>query len=147
MGNKRQQRATKGNTITPTQRAFIIARARGKSVADAAEEAGIDRTTPAAHWDMDVINAAIAELQMSWVTSPVDALTPLLPAALEQLGELIKGREFDAIQELFNRVWGKPVQRSELSGPGGEPIKIQQTSELTDEQLLAIASRGSEGTA
>lgn len=146
MGKKRQPSATKRNTLSPTQRAFVIARARGMSVADSAQEAGVDRTTPAAHWDMDMINAAIAELQMSWVVSPVDALKPLLPVALEQLGELIKGREFEAIQELFNRLWGKPVQRQELSGPGGEPIRVQQTSELTDDQLLAIASRGGNGT-
>lgn len=118
-----QQKLTKVNELTATQRAFVIARAQGKTVAQAAEVAGINRSTPAAKWDMDLINEAIAELQMSWVTSPVDALTPLLPVALQQLDELIKGRDFDAIQELFNRLWGKPVQRSELSGPGGAPLK------------------------
>jgi hypothetical protein len=142
-----QQKLTKVNELTATQRAFVIARAQGKTVAQAAEVAGINRSTPAAKWDMDLINEAIAELQMSWVSSPIEALAPLLPVALEQLGELIKGREFEAIQELFNRLWGKPVQRSELSGPGGEPIRVQQTSELTDDQLLAIASRGGDGTA
>ncbi len=127
MSKKRQRTATKRNGLSPTQRMFVIARARGKSVAESAEIAGIDRTTPAAHWDMEVINQCIADLQMSWVTSPIDALAPLLPLALEQLEELIKGREFEAIQELFIRVWGKPIQRSEITGKDGNALNINVT--------------------
>ena len=52
-----------------------------------------------------------------------------------------------AAMKLLGQFYGMWVDRTELSGPGGEPIRIQQTSELTDDELLAIASASRDGTA
>lgn len=119
-----KQNLTKLSMLTPTQRAFVIARAHGKTIIEAAEVAGINRNTPRL-WDADLINEAIAEIQQSWIANPNDAMQALLPLALQQLGELLKGRSFEAIQEVFNRAWGKAVQRQELSGPGGDVITVK----------------------
>lgn len=145
--SKSQQKSTKVSELTATQRAFVIARAHGKTIAQAAEDAGINRSTPAKLWDMDLINQAIAEIQQTWIANPNDALQALLPIALEKLKESLSGGRFEAVQEVLNRVWGKPVQRSELTGANGGPIEVHDAGSLTDDELLAIASRGSAGTA
>lgn len=46
-----------------------------------------------------------------------------------------------AAKDVMNRVTGLPVQRSEISGPGGGPITVR-AEELTDDELAAIAARG-----
>jgi hypothetical protein len=46
-----------------------------------------------------------------------------------------------AAKDVLNRIAGTPVQRSELSGPGGGPITVR-AEELTDDELAVIASRG-----
>jgi len=39
-------------------------------------------------------------------------------------------------------VWGRPVQRSEISGPEGRPIEFMREQEMTRRQLLQIAAEG-----
>lgn len=61
-----------------------------------------------------------------------------------------------AFQEAFDRVYGKPKQATELSGPGGDPIRTEgdalDPSKLNPEQLrtyltLVKAMRGDGGEA
>lgn len=122
--SKTEQNLAKLSMLTPTQRAFVIARAHGKTVIEAAEAAGINRNTPRL-WNSDLINQAIAEIQQTWIDNPRDAIEFLLPLALEKLGETLKDGRFEAIQEVLNRVWGKPVQRSELTGANSGPLVVR----------------------
>jgi hypothetical protein len=50
-----------------------------------------------------------------------------------------------AAKDVLNRIAGTPVQRSEVSGPGGGPITVR-AEDLTDDELAAIAVRGSKRT-
>ena len=50
-----------------------------------------------------------------------------------------------ANEYLINRIMGKPTERTELTGEDGGPIEVHNVGSLTDDQLLAIASRGGTG--
>lgn len=113
MSDETRQIATKCDMLTPSQRVFVLCRARGKTVAEASKEAGVSRTTPATHWDMEEINAAILEVQQRMIANPSDAFTPLLPKALGTLERALDHNSMDAAKEVFNRLWGKPLQRTE----------------------------------
>lgn len=57
-----------------------------------------------------------------------DAAWPLdrRRAAVQRLAEIVEGADFElalkAAEILFNRVYGKPTERKEVSGPEGGPI-------------------------
>jgi phage terminase small subunit len=58
----------------------------------------------------------------------------------------IKMRDQDKARDNISKYLGMLVERKELSGPNGGPIALSATArpaEMTDEQLLAIASAGS----
>jgi phage terminase small subunit len=58
----------------------------------------------------------------------------------------IKMRDQDAALANISKYLGMLVDRKELSGPGGGPIPLSATAmprDMSDEQLLALASAGS----
>ena len=110
MSDETRRNMTKLDTLTPSQRVFVMYRARGRSVAESAKEAGVARNTPASTWNMDLINAAILEIQQQMITSPIEAIGPLIPKAVAKLNAALDRGEEWAITETFDRGWGKPVQ-------------------------------------
>ena len=116
------QNITEYQALSPTERIFVLARARGKSVAKATEEAGIHRGTPAANWDMDRINGAIMAVQSVLFENQADAVAHLMPEAMAQLEKAVKAGDIAAIKEVFDRRWGKATQRNEHTGKNGEPL-------------------------
>lgn len=54
------------------------------------------------------------------------ALEKAMPSAevLEKLGDAIRKREGWAIQLYLAYHWGKPVEKHELSGADGDPIRV-----------------------
>jgi hypothetical protein len=45
--------------------------------------------------------------------------------AVQRLAALCRGRNaLPALQLYFNYMWGKPIERREVSGPGGDAIEI-----------------------
>lgn len=131
MSDETQQNSTKLNTLTPTQRVFVMSRARGKSVIAAAKEAGINRTTPAATWDMDLINAAILELQQAMFTDGAKAVEHIIPDAIENLASAVKRGDIQAIKEVLNRRYGMPKQQQDN--------RNWDMSGFSDEELARIA--------
>jgi hypothetical protein len=111
--------------LTPTQRVFVMSRARGRSVADSAKEAGVGRATPANHWDMDLINGAILELQQEMASSAAAAVAHLIPKSLAKLeAALDKGKEW-AVKETNDRAWGKPSQTNKNEQSGGVVVEVR----------------------
>jgi hypothetical protein len=57
------------------------------------------------------------------------AMSQLEPDALEGLAEIVRDRRHPqrekAIEYVINRNRGKPTERREISGPGGEPVEKQ----------------------
>lgn len=125
--DKSRQIMTLYEALTPTQRLFVMARAQGKTVRQAAKDAGVARTSPTTNWDMDAINAAILEVQERMIKDSAAALQHILPDAISQLETAVHNGDLNAIKEVFARIWGKPVDRKELSGPDGGAIPIQHT--------------------
>lgn len=143
MSDETQQNSTKLNMLSPTQRVFVAARARNKSVAESAREAGINRTTPAATWDMDLINAAILEMQQALFSDAAKAVFHLVPDAINCVGKEIKRGGpvgLAAAKEVFDRAWGKAVQRNELGGIGGGAIPLEMVDYRTGLPGLAPSS-------
>lgn len=68
--------------------------------------------------------------------------------AIRTLAEVCRGKKMSpaarvsAATALLDRGWGKPVQTSEISGPGGGPVGVASVplEALTDEQRHVIAS-------
>ena len=125
MSDESRQNMTKLDMLTPSQRIFVMLRARGRSVADSAKEAGVARNTPASIWDMDLINGAILEIQQQMISSPIEAIGPLIPAAIEGLADALAKKEEWAIKETFDRSWGKPTQRQEIAGDASKPVVVK----------------------
>jgi phage terminase small subunit len=124
MSDETQQNMAKLSMLTPTQRVFVMHRARGKSITVAAAAAGVNRNTPTSQWDADLIAAAILEVQQQMINSPVEAIGPLIPHAVERLNEaLTKGEEW-AVKETFDRAWGKAQQTTKTEQSGGLKIEI-----------------------
>lgn len=125
MSDESQPNETKCSMLTPSQRVFAMHRARGRSVAESAKEAGVARSTPAAHWDMDLINAAILEIQQQMIASPMEAIGPLVPAAVEELAKaLAEGKEW-AAREVFDRAWGKAAQTNKNEQIGEIIVRVK----------------------
>lgn len=116
MDNTLLQNITEYQDLTPTQRIFVLARARGKSVAFATKEAGINRASPAANWDTDKINAAILAVQTAIFNDQSAAVAHIVAPAIEELEKAVKTGDIVAIKEVFDRRWGKSTQRNEFSG-------------------------------
>ena len=49
-----------------------------------------------------------------------------LDAILEPIFSAAKSGDLMSARELFDRSWGKPKQTSEISGPDGGPLTIEQ---------------------
>ena len=122
-------------SLSPTERIFVLARARGKSVTDSTKEAGIHRSTPASNWDMDRINAAILAVQGVLFENQTDAVAHLVPEAIAQLEKAVKAGDIAAIKEVFDRRWGKATQRNEHTGKNGEPL-FQKVYEGIDPEAV-----------
>lgn len=45
-----------------------------------------------------------------------------------------------AVKEVMDRVDGRPKQQTELSGPNGGAIPLRDATDLTDDELAAIAA-------
>lgn len=124
MRDETHHNMTKLDMLTPSQRVFAMFRARGKSVAESAKEAGVARNTPASTWDMELINAAILEIQRQMISSPMEAVGALVPVAIEQLGKAAgQGKEW-AVREVFDRAWGKAAQTNKNEQIGEIVVRI-----------------------
>lgn len=132
MDDEARQVKTCFDTLTPTQRVFVMARARGLTVAKAATLAGVARNTPATNWDTDTINGAILEIQEQMVKDAAQALQHIVPAAVFGLEAAVHMGDLNAIKEVLNRVWGKPIERKEVSGPDGSAIPLTFIQTLND---------------
>jgi hypothetical protein len=110
-------------TLTPTQRVYVFARARGKSNTEAAEQAGVSRRTPL-NWDSDLINAAILELQQELFSDGAKAVAHIVPAAIAELEKAVTSGDIAAIREVFDRRWGKPIARNDVNFTGDVAHKV-----------------------
>jgi hypothetical protein len=139
---------TELHDLTPQQRLFVIRRAAGDSITKAAQAVGVTRPT-ASGWNGEPeIAGAILVVQATRYLDPVDAMEPLIPDAMQKLTAAVRRGEPWAIKEVLDRRYGKPVQRSEHSGPAGGPRTLSTpVVEMSDDELLAIASNGSAGDA
>ena len=68
------------------------------------------------------------------------------PNALQKLLTLMESDDeriaLVAANSILDRAWGKPVQANEHSGPDGEPIQLENVSDLeAARRLLFIVSR------
>jgi hypothetical protein len=131
---------------------------KGKTAKDALQAAGYSEKTArgqaAGILDNPVIQKGYCEvLEKAGLTDEFAAKTHkgVMQAnhVLQLGGVAIKTQEPDhAIRarglDMFYKVRGRYVEKKEISGPGGGPIKIQ---DVTDEELLRIITgRGSPGT-
>jgi hypothetical protein len=64
--------------------------------------------------------------------------------ARRTIAEAKKGKPW-AVSELIDRTEGKPTQRTELSGPDGGPIAIDDVKATLDSKLARLATRGGAG--
>lgn len=129
MSDESQHNITKLAALTPSQRVFVMCRARGKPVAESAKEAGVHRATPAATWDMDLINAAILEVQQQMISSPLDAIGHLIPKAIEQLEAALNKGDLAAVREVFDRTWGKAMQPNKTENSGEVLIRVSYAND------------------
>lgn len=58
---------------------------------------------------------------------------------ITKLAEKARAGDMDATKLLLAYTYGKPVDRKELTGKDGEPLRIVTAQELTDDELAAIA--------
>lgn len=124
MSEHNPQATTKLNELSPAQRLFVLARARGVNITQAAKDAGVGRTTIYKVWDTDLIAAAILEVQQQMIRDSAVALQHILPDAIKQLEAAVDSGDLNAVKEVFNRVWGKSIERKEVSGPDGGAIPL-----------------------
>lgn len=104
--------------LTPAQRIYVLRRARGVKHGAAATDAGVSRQA-ALQWDSELIDSAIFAVQIVLFASPTDALSHLIPAAVDRIQrEISKGGMvgYLAAKEVFDRTWGKAPQGIQLSG-------------------------------
>lgn len=132
MSEHNPQTATKLHELSPAQRLFVMARARGVNITQSAQEAGVSRNTIYKVWDTDLIAAAILEVQQQMIRDSAVALQHILPDAIKQLEAAVESGDLNAVKEVFNRVWGKPVERKEISGPDGGAIPVTFMQALDD---------------
>lgn len=60
-------------------------------------------------------------------------------ACIMKLASLARTGDMDAIRLLMQYTYGKPVDRKEITGANGEPIRVITAQELSDDELAAIA--------
>lgn len=126
-------------TLSPEQLKFVERRMYERSDADAARALGIPTSTVYS-WDNKAdVNEAVKLASMDGVHVAKERLHRLLGKAIDgleiELGN--KRNRMPAIQEVFDRTLGKPVQRNELSGPDGDAIDLKLDAKQHLAQLLA----------
>lgn len=62
--------------------------------------------------------------------------------AIQRAIELVASNDenvaLKAINTVLDRAWGKPVQATEISGPDGEPVQIDNVSEVEAARRVAF---------
>lgn len=70
------------------------------------------------------------------------ASVPAIERAIRLVEDSDPNVALKAISVVLDRAWGKPVQANEISGPDGEPIQVENVSDLeAARRLLFIVSR------
>ena len=70
------------------------------------------------------------------------ASVPAIERAIRLVEDADPNVALKAISVVLDRAWGKPVQANEISGPDGEPIQLENVSDLeAARRLLFIVSR------
>lgn len=132
MSEHNPQTATKLHELSPAQRLFVMSRARGVNITQAAQDAGVSRNTVYKVWDTELIAAAILEVQQQMIKDSGIALQHILPDAIKQLEAAVDSGDLNAVKEVFNRVWGKSIERKEVSGPDGGAIPVNIIAALQE---------------
>lgn len=69
------------------------------------------------------------------------------PQKIERLADKVVDMGLDgdvsALKEIGDRLDGKPVAQSQISGPDGGPIETRSATDMTDDELAAIIAAGS----
>ena len=125
------------------QRKWVIERLQTKSDAAAARNVGINPTTGCRWENKPLLDWAVTELLKNPQEQAVEILTVAVVGAARAKLEGLKIKKEDGTEtwhqgiatEVLNRVLGTPVQRSEVSGPKGGPIEIE---DATNRLLEAI---------
>lgn len=118
-------KVTQLHALDPTKRVFVMARARGLKVAEAAKEAGVTRQTAAA-WDQNPLNEAIWAVQLVLFETPADAVRHLVGPAVARLEKEIRAGGmvgYLAAKEVLDRYYGKAPMGVHISGGLGLAVK------------------------
>lgn len=110
------------------QRKWVLARLLVTSDAKAAREVGIDPATVSRWPNKAELTQIVETLLSDPIRRVVEELREALPEASRVKREGLKSRNEgirqDAASEIFDRVLGKPMQPTEVSGKGGGAVII-----------------------
>ena len=112
------------NALTPTQRRFVVAMTEHPNKKESAEAIGISPQT-AYNWNgnvneaIDFVRDNIALATLGVLTANAAKAAMVKSAGLDSDDERIAQA---AATEIIDRILGKSVQRSEVTGRDGEPI-------------------------
>ena len=137
--------------LEDTQLTYVWERSKTTSIRQALINAGIPSST-FYDWpkkEQDRLNSLAQELKRNRLLAAEMVLVENAEKAARTLSGHLDSESESVAQraatDILDRTAGKPVQRSEVSGPGGGPITVR-AEDLTDDELAAIAVRGSERT-
>lgn len=60
----------------------------------------------------------------------------------DKLVDMARGGDINAMREIGDRLDGKAVQSTEISGPDGGPVEVAQRPQVTKEEWLALHGVG-----
>lgn len=137
--------------LEDAQLAYVWERSKTTSIRQALLNAGIPTST-FYNWpkeEQERLNKLAQELKRNRLLAAEMVLVENAEKAARTLTRHLDSESEPVAQraatDILDRTAGKPVQRSELSGPGGGPITVR-AEDLTDDELAAIAARGRERT-
>ena len=121
-------------TLSAEQLRFVSVRMFCGSDADAAREIGM-RPSRCYGWDnKQDVNEAVKLAQLDGTHVAVERLKRMLNKGIDALEAEIDGKRnrLDAVKELFDRVWGKAVQRNENDQSGDVVIRVVYDRNVPD---------------
>ena len=127
---KRKRKALPASELKPKQQSLIDNMIQhGMSVSKAAEAAGVNRNT-AYRWLRE------KHVRLALVERTSDAVVNLAPLAAKVMRDLLTTSQSDyvrlsAAQDIANRVFGKPVERRQVSHEGRLSVRIGLTTDAT----------------
>lgn len=131
-------------SLSHNQRRFAVAMLECNTKAEAAKAIDLKPDTVYRWGDevdevIDLMTLSAQETAVSMLTQALHKAVMVKLAGMDEKDAKIRQ---DAASEIIDRVLGKAMQRSEVSGPDGGAIEVRQKpdlSRLTDDELDALA--------